>query len=104
MISRALSAGIDASYVLMDSWFTQQPLIQSIKKQGIDVIGMVKAINQRYLVNQNRVGLKELYRLSSPTSGNKSILRSIHTTMANGIAVKVVFVRNSNKRSESLAI
>lgn len=104
MISRALSAGIDASYVLMDSWFTQQPLIQSIVEQGIDVIGMVKATNQRYLVDEKRVSLKELYRLAKPTSGNKSILRSIHTTMANGVPVKVVFVRNRNKRSEWLAI
>jgi len=104
MISRALSAGIDASYVLMDSWFTQQPLIQSIVEQGIDVIGMVKATNQRYLVDQKRVSLKELYRLATPTSGNKSILRSIHTTMANGVRVKVVFIRNRNKRSEWLAI
>ncbi|PWF47902.1 IS4 family transposase, partial [[Kluyvera] intestini] len=70
MISRALSAGIDASYVLMDSWFTQQPLIQSIVEQGIDVIGMVKATNQRYLVDEKRVNLKELYRLAKPASGN----------------------------------
>ncbi|MFD1349682.1 IS4 family transposase [Oceanobacillus caeni] len=104
MISRALSAGIDASYVLMDSWFTQQPLIQSIVEQGIDVIGMVKATNQRYLVDEKRVNLKELYRLAKPASGNKSILHSIHTTMANGVPVKVVFVRNRNKRSEWLAI
>lgn len=104
MITRALSAGIEASYVLMDSWFTQQPLIQSIVEQGIDVIGMVKATNQRYLVGQKRVGLKDLYRLATPTSGNKGILRSIRTTMANGVQVKVVFVRNRNKRSEWLAI
>jgi hypothetical protein len=104
MISRALSAGIDASYVLMDSWFTQQPLIQSIVEQGTDVIGMVKATNQRYLVGEKRVSLKELYRLATLTSGNKNILRSIHTTMANGVPVKVVFVRNRNKRSEWLAI
>src|SRR5690625_3354679 len=104
MISRALSAGIDASYVLMDSWFTQQLLVQSIVEQGIDVIGMIKATNQRYLVDQKRVGLKELYRLATPTSGNKGILRSICTTMANGVQVKVVFVRNRNKKSEWLAI
>src|SRR5690625_3038980 len=104
MISRALSAGIDASYVLMDSWFTQQPLIQSIVEQGIDVIGMVKATNQRYLVDQKRVSLKELYRLATPTSRNKSIMRSIHTAMENGVRVKVVFIRNRNKRSEWLAI
>ncbi|MTT33354.1 transposase [Terrilactibacillus sp. BCM23-1] len=104
MIERALTIGVEASYVLMDTWFTQQPLIKSIVDQGLDVIGMVKATNQRYLVNQKRVGLKDLYRLASPTKDSKGILRSIHTTMANGIAVKVVFVQNRNKKSEWLAI
>ena len=33
------------------------------------VIGMVEAINQRYLVDEKRVRLKELYRLATPTSG-----------------------------------
>lgn len=42
MIERALDKGIEASYVLMDTWFTQQPLIQAIVEQDLDVIGMVK--------------------------------------------------------------
>lgn len=104
MVQRALSSGIDASYVLMDSWFTQQPLIQDLVKQGIDVIGMVKATNQRYLINGKRVDLRELYRLATPALGNKNILRSIRTTMANGVKIKVVFVRNRNKKREWLAI
>ncbi|GGB63284.1 IS4 family transposase ISDha5 [Lentibacillus populi] len=104
MIQRALSAGVEASYVLMDTWFTQQPLIQSIVEQGLDVIGMVKATNQRYLVNRKRVDLKGLYRLATPVTGNKGILRSVRTTMSNGVTVKVVFVRNRNKKSEWLAI
>lgn len=104
MIKRALLKGVEASYVLMDSWFTQPPLIQSIVEQGIDVIGMVKKTNQRYLVNDKKVGLKELYHLAEPTTHHKSILRSIQTTMTNGVAVKVVFVRNRNKKSEWLAI
>jgi hypothetical protein len=33
MIQRALDDGIDASYVLMDTWFTHQPLIKNIKEQ-----------------------------------------------------------------------
>jgi len=104
MIERALNAGIDASYVLMDSWFTYQPLVKEIKDQGLDVIGMVKNLKQRYLVNDQRVSLKDLYRFAQPTDGKKGILRSIHTTQANGVPIKVVFVRNRNKRSEWLAI
>ncbi|HLS08074.1 IS4 family transposase [Lentibacillus sp.] len=104
MLERAMNAGIDASYVLMDTWFTQQPLIKEITEQGLDVIGMVKKLKQRYLVDGKRVSLDELYRLAEPTDGKKGILRSIHTTQANGVPVKVVFVRNRNKKSDWLAI
>lgn len=104
MIQRAVKAGIDASYVLMDTWFTQQPLIKTIKEQGLDVIGMVKKLKQRYLVDGKHVSLDQLYALASPTDGKNRILRSIHTTQANGLPVKVVFVRNRNKKSDWLAI
>ncbi len=88
---------MEASYALVDSWFTYQPLVKEIKEQGLDVIGMVKNLKQRYLINGQRVSLKELYRLAKPTGGKKSGLRSIHTTQANGVPIKVVFVRNRNK-------
>jgi hypothetical protein len=97
MIERALSNGIEASYVLMDTWFTQQPLIKAIVEQGLDVIGMVKNAKQRYQVNGRMLSLKELYRCASPLQGKKGLLRSIKTTMANGVPVKVVFVQNRNK-------
>jgi len=57
-IQRALSHGIDASYVLMDSWFTQPPLMKGIVKQSVDIFGMEKVTNQRYLVRGKEVGLK----------------------------------------------
>jgi hypothetical protein len=104
MIERALLSGVPASYVLMDTWFTQQPLIQAVVSKGLDVIGMVKATNQRYLVGDQSVCLKKLYKLATPTQGKQGILRSINTKMANGVPVKVVFVRNRNKKSEWLAI
>ena len=104
MLKRAMSQGIDASYVLMDSWFTHQPLIKEVKEQGLDVIGMVKNLKQRYLINDKLVGLKELYEQATPVDGKKGILRSVHTITANGIPVKIVFVRNRNKKSEWLAI
>lgn len=104
MLKRAMDAGIDASYVLMDTWFTQQPLIKAIMEQGLDVIGMVKNLKQRYLVNGKRLSLKQLYTLAKPADGKSGVLRSIRTTQANGVPVKIIFVRNRNKRSEWLAI
>lgn len=88
----------------MDSWFTLPPLVKNIVDQGLDVIGMVKETKQRYNVSGEMVSLKQLYRLAVPVQSKKGILRSIHTTMANGTSVKVVFIRNRNKKSEWLAI
>src|SRR5690625_4128757 len=104
MIARAMKNGIDASYVLMDSWFTQQPLIKELTNQGLDVIGMVKKLKQRYLVNGERVSLDQLYRLATPTDGKNGILRSIHTTQANGVPVKSICVRKRNKKRDWLGI
>lgn len=104
MLQRAISAGIQASYVLMDTWFTQPPLIRAVVEQGLDVIGMVKTTNQRYVVDGQFVSLKQLYRCAQPTGRKHGILRSIHTVMANGVPVKIVFVQNRNKKSEWLAI
>ncbi|WP_313235970.1 IS4 family transposase [Sporosarcina ureae] len=102
MIRRALANEVEASYVLMDSWFTLPPLVKAIVKQGLDVIGMVKKTKQRYLVNGKPVSLKQLYQLA--VESKKGILRSIDTVMKNGTPVKIVFIQNRNKRSEWLAI
>jgi len=104
MIRRALSTGINADYVLMDSWFTMPPLIKAIVEQGLDAIGMVKETKQRYSVNGHLVSLKQLYRLAQPIQSKKGVLRSIHCVMANGTPIKIVFIQNRNKKREWLAI
>ena len=106
MLDRALAAGMNASYVLMDSWFTYAPLIQAILDRGLDVIGMVKADNKRYLLNGRRLSLQELYCAASPVQcpKKKGILRCIHTQLSLGIPVKIVFVRHRTNKKEWLAI
>ena len=66
---------------------------------------MVKPTKQRYQVGNQKVDLKALYRLATPCQRKKEILRSIQTTMTTtGVAIKVVFIQNRNKKSEWLAI
>lgn len=36
-----IRAGIKADYLLMDTWFTTEPMIKEILNTGIDAIGMV---------------------------------------------------------------
>lgn len=105
MLDRALAAGTTASYVLMDSWFTHAPLIGEIVARGLDVIGMVKNDNKRFLVHSRKLSLKELYAAASPVvSRKRGILRSIQTGLPSGIPVRVVFVRHRTKKNEWLAI
>ena len=70
LIRNALTAGIKAGYVFMDTWFTTEPMLKNILDTGIHAIGMVKQLQQRYTYNGRQYTLP----------------------------VKIVFVRNRNKK------
>ncbi len=101
MIQKALSMGIKADYVLMDTWFTTEPMIKEILATGLDVIGMVKQLKQRYLYQGKEYTLHELKKFVC-FENVKNIYGSILVSTKSGIAVKIVFVRNRNKKSECL--
>lgn len=103
LIKRALSMGIEASYVLMDSWFTHEPLIKSCLNEGIDVIGMVKQLKQRYSFKGQKYDLKGL-RNMLPKCRNGNIIGSILVSTKSSIPVKLVFVKNINKKRNWLVI
>lgn len=103
MISRALKQGIQANYVLMDTWFTHEPMIQSILNEGLDVIGMVKQLKQRYCYQGDFYTLPQLRKLL-PKYSDGNQFGSIVVQTKNGISVKLVFVRNRNKKSDWLTI
>lgn len=103
LLKRAIQAGFAADFVLMDSWFTQAPLLRNLMAQGLHVIGMVKDMKQRYVQGDRLLTLKELYR-TLPRSTKSDVLGSVlvHTTC--GLALRLVFVQNRNCRREWLAI
>ena len=101
LIKNALDTGMPADYVLMDTWFTTEPMIQAILELGLDVIGMVKQLKQRYYFNGKLYTLPELQEFVN-YNGASSIFGSLYVTTKNGIPVKIVFVRNRNKKSECL--
>ncbi|WP_019908640.1 IS4 family transposase [Paenibacillus sp. HW567] len=103
MLKQALRAGFTADYVLMDSWFTQAPLLRELASQGLPVIGMVKELKQRYLVQGKRLTLREVFQ-SLPASTAKDVKGSVIVQTACGLPVKLVFVRNRNKKREWLAL
>ena len=103
LIRNALTSGIPADYVLMDTWFTTEPMLKEILKEGIDAIGMVKQLKQRYTYNGKQYTLPGLKKFVN-FSGARNIFGSLIVTTKAGIPVKIVFVRNRNKKSECLYI
>ena len=103
LIKNALNAGIKADYVLMDTWFTTEPMIREILETGINAIGMVKELNQRYIYHGRQYRLSELKKFVR-FEGAGNVFGSLAVTTKAGIPVKIVFVRNRNKKSECLYI
>lgn len=103
LIRSALNAGIKADHVLMDTWFTTEPMLKEILKTGMDAIGMVKQLKQRYTYRNKQYTLSQLRKFVD-FKGARNIFGSLVVTTKTGIPVKIVFVRNRNKKSECLYI
>ena len=102
LVERALDAGIQADYVLMDTWFTTEPMIQSLLTLGMDVIGMVKQLKQKYIYHGKAYTLPQLQKYMQHENGDNILGSIIVFTKKENIPVKIVFVRNRNKKSECL--
>ena len=102
MIESALEAGIEADYLLMDSWFTTEPFVNKLQEIGMPVIGMVKDVKQRYLYNGHRYTLSQLGKIAMDKNASQQYRSLLVRTGKHDIPVRIVFVSNRNKRSELL--
>ena len=85
----------------MDTWFTTEPMIKSVLAERLDVIGMVKQLKQWYHYNGRSYTLPDLRKFVC-FDGAGNVFGFLCVTTKNGIPVKIVFVRNRNKKSECL--
>lgn len=76
-------------------------MIKLILSRGLDIFGMVKQLKWRYIYNGKAYTLPQLQKLVS-FDGARNIFGSLCVTTKIGITVKIVFVRNRNKKSECL--
>jgi hypothetical protein len=106
MVARALQFGINADYVLMDSWFCFPVLIESLKnlRRSLHVICMLKdlpSIRFRYRGRSLRLG--ELYAVVPKHRGRAIVKASVIVKIAAGLRVRIIFVKHRHKQ-EWLAI
>ena len=83
----------------MDTWFTNEPMIKNVLNEGLDVIGMVKQLKQKYLYKGHQCTLNEL-RTLLPKNTKGDILGDVIVQTKASIPVKLVFVKNRNNKRE----
>ena len=104
MVKRAISFGIRADYVLMDSWFCFPTILAALGKH-LPVICMAKDMPTiLYQYKGKWVRLSKLYSLLRKRPGKAKILTSAVVKTKEGQQVKIVFVRNRNKKRQWLGI
>ena len=111
LVSNAIDAGIQAGYVLLDSWFSSPKVIRSMKEKGLDVVAMVKRSSKiHYRFQEKMLSCKEIFRQCSHRRGRSRYLLSVSVEICGGnkdaapIAAKLVFIRNRHNRNDYLVL
>lgn len=98
MVKRAISYGIKADYLLMDSWFCWPSILAQLGTH-LPVICMAKNMPKVLYRHQDQwVTLGKLYARLKKRPGRARILASVVVRTKNEQDVKVVFVRHRHKR------
>lgn len=107
MIKRVLKTGVKAKYLLMDSWYGYPAVISSIKPM-IDVICMIKDTPKIFYYQAGEaLTLSQIYKKLKKRRGKAIIKGSEIVEIISGgatIKVKIVFVKNRNKKHSWLGI
>jgi len=98
MVKRVLSTGIQAKYLLMDSWFTMPATVISLC-QYLPVIGMVKKTPKVfYGFNGHRLSVMDIYRRLKKRPGRAKILAGATVSLDEKTSARLVFVRDRRKK------
>ena len=108
LLKDAKAAEIPAKYVLFDTWFCSPSSLLQVKDIGYDVIGMVKKSEKIHFRYSGRMqSALAIFRAAKKRRGRSPYLLSVEAEVVKGkqaIPVKLVFVRNRNKRQDYLIL
>ena len=66
----------------MDTWFTTEPMLKEILDTGIDAIGMVKQLKQRYTYNGRQYTLPGLFFMYCEDIQDMDLTNALQSLMA----------------------
>ena len=79
LLDTALSAGLNADYVLFDFWFSNPAQIIDIHSKGMDVIAMIKKSSRiKYSYRGEQLNIKEIYSRNKKCRGRSKYLLSVN--------------------------
>ena len=110
LLKEAKKHGVNASYLLFDSWFSFPSTIMQILEEKFHVIAMLKSMPKVfYRINDRAYNLEALFALSTKRTNISNILSSLIVELGrdkenNAILAKIVFVKAEGKKREWLAI
>jgi IS4 transposase len=93
MLDRAWKAGIDASFVLFDSWFACDKIISAALDIGYGVICRLKRDRTKYIYEGKAYSLKQLWKTVA-----KKKTKWIAQSQVNGICLNVSLPKSGNVR------
>ena len=110
MIRRAMDAGLSASYVLFDSWFSFPCHILRLKAKNLDVIARVKKTPKvHYRYGEKMLSVPEIYKRNKKRRGRSRYLLSVPIEVCDAdkkhtIPAKLVYVRNKKKPKDYVTL
>ena len=97
LLKEALTKGIAASHVLVDSWFTSPKFCQAVRELNLHAIGRLKNGKTRYLYEGKWLNLSQLYHVLKATLIKDRELgcpvANVSVACRNGIEGIIVFVK-----------
>ncbi|MCP3932181.1 MAG: transposase [Bacteroidetes bacterium] len=111
MIKRAVKNGLMASYVLMDSWFTNDYMIKSIrsiKNGAMHLLGMCKMDTRKYRVNGKELNSRQIITRNERKNSKCSRKhKSRYITVVadyKGEKVKLFYIKYHNSKNWTLLL
>ncbi len=110
MVLEAKKKHLEFKYLLFDSWFAFPKTIASFVREEVNVIAMLKRMpNVRYRYNDRIVNLRELHSMIKNLwkKGMNSYSVSVELLEKKDeqfIPVKILFLKNRNKKSDWIAL
>lgn len=98
LLEQAKNAGIQATHVLFDTWFSSPSTLIAVKNRGYDTVAMVKKTEKIHYVYQGeRLDVKSIYKRNKKRRGRSKYLLSVEVELTKNeesIPARLVFVRN----------